>query len=136
MNYQGKNYQSEEIVRLQSLAAKQLKDQLPVIVTRQIVRLLAKEEIRQQLERKNGELGNIFASIYNIATEKADTRSWSTLPDSIHILRLNLPAGEHQLMLNINGQNQQVNLSIRQNKITLIKLTAIGTYNQYQTYYL
>lgn len=136
LNYQGKNYQSEEIVRLQSLAAKQLKDQLPVIVTRQIVRLLAKEELRQQLARKNGDLGNIFASIYNMATEKADTRSWSTLPDSIHLLRLNLPTGEHQLMLNINGQNQQVNVSIKTNKITLIKLTAIGAYNQYQTYYL
>ena len=136
LHYQGKNYQSEEIVRLQSLAAKQLKDQLPVIVTRQVVRLLAKEELRQQLARKNGELGNIFANIYNMATEKADTRSWSTLPDSIHILRLNLPTGEHQLMFNINGQNQQVNVSIKTNKITLIKLTAIGAYNQYQTYHL
>jgi len=136
VNYQSKSYQSEEIVRLQSLAAKQLKDQLPLIVTRQVVRLLAKEEIRQQLERKNGQLGNIFANIYNIATEKADTRSWSTLPDSIHILQLNLPAGEHQLMLNINGTNQPVKVSVRANKTTLVKLAAIGTYNQYQTYEL
>jgi len=136
VSYQNKSYQSEEIVRLQSLAAKQLKDQLPLMVTRQVVRLLAKEEIRQQLERKNGQLGNIFANIYNIATEKADTRSWSTLPDSIHILQLNLPAGEHQLMLNINGSNQQIKLSIKPNKVTLVKLAAIGTYNQYQTYNL
>lgn len=136
LNYQSKSYQSEEIVRLQSLAAKQLKDELPVIVIRQIARLFAKEEIRQQLERKNGELGSFFASIYNLATEKADTRSWSTLPDSIDILRLSLPTGEHQLLLNINGQNQQVNVSIRPNKITLVKLTSIGAYNQYQTYNL
>jgi len=136
VSYQNKSYQSEEIVRLQSLAAKQLKDQLPMIVTRQVVRLIAKEEIRQQMERKGGDVGNIFASIYNIATEKADTRSWSTLPDSIQILRLNLPTGEHQLMLNINGSNQQVTVSVRPNKITLVKLTTIGTYNQYQTYNL
>ena len=136
VQYQAKNYQSEEIVRLQSLAAKQLKDQLPAIITRQIARLLAKEELRQQLERKNGELGNIFASIYNIASEKADTRSWSTLPDSIHVMRLNLPAGEHPLTLNINGSSQQVNVFVSPNKTTLIKLTAIGTYHQYQTYYL
>ncbi len=136
LSYQNKSYQSEEIVRLQSLAAKQLKDQLPLIVTRQVVRLVAKEEIRQQLERQSGQLGNIFANIYNIATEKADTRSWSTLPDSIHILQLNLPAGEHQLRLNINGTNQQVKVSVRANKTTLVKLAAIGTYNQYQTYEL
>ncbi len=136
VSYQSKSYQSEEIVRLQSLAAKQLKEQLPLIVTRQVVRLVAKEEIRQQLERKGGNVGNIFASIYNIATEKADTRSWSTLPDSIHILQLTLPVGEHQLMLNINGTNQPVKVSVRANKNTLVKLAAIGTYNQYQTYEL
>jgi len=136
VSYQNKNYQSEEIVRLQSLAAKQLKDQLPMIVTRQVVRLIAKEEIRQQMERKGGDVGNIFASIYNIASEKADTRSWSTLPDSIQILRLNMPFGKHQLILNVNGTNQQVTVSVRPNKITLVKLTTIGTYNQYQTYIL
>lgn len=136
VNYQGKNYQSEEVVRLQSLAAMQLKDELPEIATRQIIRLIAKEEIRQQLKRKNGELGNIFASIYNVASEKADTRSWSTLPDSIQIMELNLPHGEHQFTLNINGDNQQVNASVKSNKTTLIKLSSIGAHNQYQTYNL
>ncbi|HUE74989.1 MAG TPA: hypothetical protein VMP01_29245 [Pirellulaceae bacterium] len=33
------------------------------------------------------------------ATENADTRSWSLLPDKIQVLRLELPAGEHQLAL-------------------------------------
>lgn len=136
INYQGKHYKSEEIVRLQSLAAKQLKDQLPEKITRQIVRLIAKEELRQQLARNNGELGSIFASIYNMATEKADTRSWSTLPDSIHILRMSLPTGEQQLTLNINGQHRQVDMSIQANKITLVKLTSIGATNHYQIYSL
>ncbi len=136
LQYQGKRYQSQEIVRLQSLAAKQLKDDLPAMVTRQIVRLVAKEELRQQLSRNNGELGNLFASIYNLATEKADTRSWSTLPDSIHIMRLNLPVGEHNITLNINGLNQQVEILVNPDRITLIKLTAIGTFHHYQTYNL
>lgn len=33
------------------------------------------------------------------ATENADTRSWSLLPDKIQVLRLEMPAGEHQLTL-------------------------------------
>ena len=133
LSYQGKSYQSEEIVRLQSLAAKELKDQLPSIVTRQIARLITKEELRKQMERKGGDLGNIFASIYNIATEKADTRSWSTLPDSIHILQIDLPPGEHQLSLTINGQSRPITISINANRTTLVKLTAIGAYLNYQT---
>jgi hypothetical protein len=136
LSYQNESYQSEEIVRLQSLAAKQLKDDLPMIATRQIARLITKEEVRQNLARNNGDIGNIFANIYNMATEKADTRSWSSLPDSIHILRLTLPAMDHKLMLNINGKYQPVNVTINPNKITLVKLTSIGAYHQYQTYNL
>ena len=128
LNYQGKNYKAEEIVRLQSLAAKQLKDQLPIIVARQITRLIAKEEIRQTLARKGGDVGNIFANLYNIATEKADTRSWSTLPDSIHILRLSLPAGTHTLNIHINGVNQPVEVSVNRDKQTLVTLSAIGAH--------
>jgi len=128
LTYQGKNYQAEEIVRLQSLAAKQLKDQLPIIVTRQITRIIAKEKIRKSLVNKGGDIGNIFANLYNITTEKADTRSWSTLPDSIHILRLNLSAGTHTLNIHVNGVSQQIKVSINQNKQTLVTLNSIGTY--------
>jgi len=128
LTYKGKKYQAEEIVRIQSLAAKQLQDQLPIIVTRQITRILAKEEFRQKLTKQGGDIGNLFANFYNMATEKADTRSWSTLPDSIHILRLNLPAGTHPLNIHINGVNQQIEVSINQNKQTLVTLNTIGNY--------
>jgi len=128
LTYQGKNYQAEEIVRLQSLAAKQLQDQLPIIVTRQVARIFAKEEFRQKLTEKGGDMGNLFANLYNIATEKADTRSWSTLPDSIDILRLNLSAGTHTLNMHINGVNQQIQVSINHNKQTLVVLNTIGNH--------
>jgi hypothetical protein len=133
LSYQGKTHQSHEIVRLQSLAAKQLEDQMPTIVTRQIVRVIAKEEMRQQMSRKGGDVGNILAAIYNVASEKADTRSWSTLPDSIHILRVNLPVGKHDLELTINGSNKKVTVDINEDRQTLIKLTSMASYTNYQT---
>jgi hypothetical protein len=133
VSYQGKTYQAEEIVRLQSLAAKQLKDELPAIITRQITRLIAKEKIRETLMRKGNDIGNIFANIYNLASEKADTRSWSTLPDSIDILRLGLPEGVHMLDLKVNGIHQQIEVSINPNKQTLVTLSAIDTHVSYKT---
>lgn len=136
LTYQGKHYQTEEIVRLQSLAAKQLQDKLPVIITRQITRLITKEEIRQTLARKGGDIGNIFANIYNIVTEKADTRSWSTLPDSIQILTLNLSAGHHMLNIDINGVNKQIEVSINKNRQTLVTLNSIGAYVDYSVFNL
>ena len=132
INYQGKQYQSQEIVRLQSLAAKQLQDTMPAIVTRQIIRLIAKEKLRQKISNQGGDIGNILASLYNIVSEKADTRSWSTLPDSIHILRLNLTSGQHTLKLNIAGENRTITVDINQNRQTLITLTSINKHLSYQ----
>jgi hypothetical protein len=37
------------------------------------------------------------------ATEAADTRSWSLLPDRIQVLRVELPVGSHQVALEAVG---------------------------------
>jgi hypothetical protein len=136
MTYQGKSYISQEITRLQSLAAKQLKDDLPLIITRQVARVIAKEELRKQMKKQGGDIGNILAGFYNIATEKADTRSWGTLPDSIHILRMQLPAGEHSFNLNINGVTRNIDLTVNERKQTLVKLTALGAFTDYKIHNL
>lgn len=133
LTHQGKQYQSQEIVRLQSLAAKQLQDEMPAIVVRQVVRVIAKEEMRQQMSRKGGDIGNILAGLYNIVSEKADTRSWSTLPDSIHILRMDFAPGKHEVDMSINGNKRTVSFEIFEDRQTLIKLTAIGSYTDYQS---
>ena len=54
------SYESNEIVRIQSLAAKDLQDQLPALLTRQVVRVVAKEQMRQKLSREAGDVGNIL----------------------------------------------------------------------------
>ena len=124
-------YQSEEIVRLQSLAAKNLNDQLPMLVTRQALRLIAKEQIRQETAKSSG-LANIVVSIYNIASEKADTRSWSSLPSNVQILKVDLAVGEHQLELLVQGKQELVNVSVNPNRTTLINLKSFGTYTGHQ----
>ena len=42
------------------------------------------------------------------ATEKADTRCWGLLPESIQVLRLELPAGTHRLTLRPARDGQPV----------------------------
>lgn len=127
----GKTYRSEEIVKLQSLASRDLQDQLPQLVVRQALRLLAKERVRHEMAKKN-DLANIITSVYNLASEKADTRSWSSLPSSVQILKLSLPAGKHQLQLSISGKRETVEVSVNPNRITLINLKSIGSYTGHQ----
>lgn len=77
---------------------------------RTIVRALAKYKITQAVregKKKNdgsrevNEVAGFVANIFASATERADTRSWTTLPDEIHVARLRLPEGEHLVMLEV-----------------------------------
>lgn len=128
LQYQKQTHQSDQIVVLQSLASKQLKEQLPSIVARQAFRVVAKEQLRRKMSKEGGDIGNVLASLYSIASEKADTRSWLTLPNRIHLLKVNLPVGQHTLNLeHINGQSA-INITINAERISLINLTTVGSY--------
>jgi hypothetical protein len=116
----------EPLVRIEALAAKTLESQAPARMTRQVLRLIAKEKVRAELARSGGDVGNILANIYNLASEQADTRSWSTLPNQISIARQNISPGEHTLKI---GNNQpSIKFTVSKQGLTLIYLTSINNY--------
>jgi hypothetical protein len=64
------------------------------LFVRAIVRALIKYAAFSAADDKDQGLGAVV-NILNIATETADTRSWSTLPQAIWMARLDLPPGEY-----------------------------------------
>jgi hypothetical protein len=98
---------TEPLCNVRSMAVKALKEQLPVMVTRQVIRTAAKAALTigaKEAARQNGnDAAEIFAivatSVYNVATENADLRSWLSLPDDAQVLRLVVPAGQRQITL-------------------------------------
>ncbi|MGB0986822.1 MAG: COG3014 family protein [Pseudoalteromonas spongiae] len=119
--------QSETIVKLSALAAKDLKERMPGIVARQITRLIAKEQFRKSAARNGGDVGNIIATLYNLASERADTRSWLTLANNYQIAKTYLTSGEHTLSINLNGITHPVSFSTDGNKSVLIKVVNLGS---------
>jgi hypothetical protein len=73
------------------------------IVTRGLAKFLVARELQTKAEKQGGEvLGFVTGRLANLAgneLERADTRSWTLLPDEIQIGRLTLPAGSHSLWL-------------------------------------
>jgi hypothetical protein len=126
--YDEEIYTTQPIVNLASLAAKDLQDKLPGIAARQVARVIAKEQMRKRAAQNNGDIGNIIASIYNIASERADTRSWLTLPDNYQIAKLFMPNGTHTVQLNINGNKQSINIDVKSNSKTIVKVQQIGSF--------
>jgi uncharacterized protein len=73
------------------------------MVGRGMVKFLATRELEKRAEKRGGELlGFVTGRLSNLAAnelERADTRSWSLLPDEVAMARLTLPPGTHDLRL-------------------------------------
>lgn len=90
---------------LSTIAAEEMDGARASALGRMIARGLAKyllaREMERGAERRGGELaGFLTGRLANLAAnglERADTRSWTLLPDEISAARLALPAGTHEL---------------------------------------
>ncbi|MFN3587218.1 MAG: COG3014 family protein [Moraxellaceae bacterium] len=96
----GQTLETALLVDTRALAVRTLKDEIPGMLARAFLRLLAKQEMqRQLLQNDSTGLMGLAAGLYSLVTDAADLRSWLTLPGSGQVLRLPLPAGSHTVSL-------------------------------------
>lgn len=100
----GSTVDSELMEPLDAIAYQNLEQRIGLISAKAIARATAKYIASFQARKAAragsegaGMLVGLAANVFTWATEQADTRSWRTLPNRFHVLRLPLPAGEHQL---------------------------------------
>jgi hypothetical protein len=99
-------YSLETVEDIDKLARHALEQDMPGIMARATARAIVKYNTQHTAE-KNGSLAGLLMTVTNLVTERADTRSWSTLPQEIALARVTLPIGEHQVqiqMLNASGR--------------------------------
>lgn len=87
----------------------QLKQKIPVIVARGVARFLLRRGAVAYANDRCGDAGALidFAMFLANLSTKADTRSWSTLPDVIDLARYDVSAGEHLLSIKVNPVGMQ-----------------------------
>ena len=90
------------------MARRALKDEMPGMVVRGVVRAIAKGVVQDQLEQHGGLLGAIIGSVASAATEQADDRMWRMLPGRVYVARGYLPPGQHTV--SIHGRNVVVSV--------------------------
>lgn len=89
-----------------------------LLVARTIARAVSKMALTKGIERNVGGdddawIGRVLGAVTNIGTallEQADTRSWLLLPGRIGIARLHLPAGTHDIEVEVpaGGQRRRI----------------------------
>lgn len=96
---------TETITNVSAMAKSQCDAMLPTTVARAIVRRSVKQAAIVGARETLGGAGSLpgvavdLAGIAWQAGERADTRCWSLLPDTIQVARLELPAGDHEILL-------------------------------------
>ncbi|MGY3942430.1 COG3014 family protein [Aeromonas tecta] len=118
--------QTSPLVRLEALAAKDLQERLPGMLTRQALRLVAKEQVRRSAAKEGGDVGNILVGIFNTLSERADTRSWLTLPAQASSWQGSLPAGDIRLTLGAGSAMRELPLNIHAGSTTLVWVQRLG----------
>ncbi len=125
----GEQFATERLVQFDELAAKQLQQDLPGILLRQILRVITKDQFRREVNKDRADdeenWANALVNIYNVASERADTRSWQTLPALAQIAVKALPVGEHTL--EFEGLIEpSTSITLRPRKVTLVLTSDLG----------
>lgn len=82
-----------------AIAKQALSDRRTRDLVRMAARVIAKDQASRAAGRALGPLAQLAASIFGAVTESADTRGWTSLPDSLQVLRVPIAAGKQTKIL-------------------------------------
>lgn len=96
-------FQSKTVYDVEKAAIQTLEDDHAALVARRVGALVAKRVAADQIRQKDQLLGAI-AWVAMVASERADLRQWSTLPQTIQVIRMPMLSGTYKLQLTgLNG---------------------------------
>jgi uncharacterized protein len=90
----------ELIEDVNKIAFKALEERMTLEFSKALIRVAVKKSGEYQVRKKDRALGSVLGLI-NAATEKADTRNWQTLPNSIYYARVPLKEGQNTVKLKL-----------------------------------
>lgn len=109
-----------EIMNVDAMAIRELKDDMPGIILRTTIRAAAKAITQKVVQNTNATAGYLLA-LFSLLTESADERMWRTLPARVKIWRQQLPYGGHNIKIGNNFYDINIDSSY-----TVIPIRVIG----------
>lgn len=87
---------SQKIFSVQEVAIKTLEDDYARLVGSRVAGVVAKAIIAERLKKENELLGELAWMAMN-ASDRADVRQWSTLPETFQFARIRVPPGTYEV---------------------------------------
>lgn len=108
----GRTHVLEDVL---GVAHRNLDDRMALLVAKAAARSAAKavviDGVAEQVENEHGDgwgfVAGMVGAILIGLTERADLRSWLTLPQEVQVMRVEVPPGEHRLVLRASGSDEK-----------------------------
>lgn len=119
--------QMAQTLNVQSLAARDLKEHLPGVITRNITRAVAAAGAQAAVNHAGNQYAQLAVLAVNVAAtalRRADTRSWVTLPMGTQIWSDNgMAPGVYDIGVKVNGATHTERVTLKPGKTTLIYIS-------------
>ncbi|MFE8070355.1 hypothetical protein QQM79_04790 [Marinobacteraceae bacterium S3BR75-40.1] len=120
----GQQAASSVLANMDAVVSTEFSERLPAIMTRALISSVAKTVLQYRLQKQAGGWGGLFALVYQIMTTQADTRSWSSLPKTLELAKLER-GGSDNLVLEL-GRRHEVSLPESRFTLVWVRLPKIG----------
>jgi uncharacterized protein len=113
----GKQSSTQIMENVDAIARASLDSRMAAITARSVARAVAKGVIQESVDRAGNNndnetaaalLSSFIVRVAAVATERADTRSWLTLPANVQLARLSMPPGSYTVTVDLLGAGGQV----------------------------
>ena len=99
----GTDVLTDVVEDVSAVAEANLGDRVAWTAAKSTLRGLAKRELTKKLEEEYDVGGRVLGDLFTLLTERADLRSWLTLPATWQAARIWVPAGPQDLVLEAQG---------------------------------
>lgn len=117
------------ICNLQNLSAKSLKQNYPLVIVRQALRIALQAGASATVNNNVKDDGtkaivNLLFSGYSALTSAADLRNWLSLPNDVQIADQFIHAGKQTVNLRYNNQHKTLSFTVNNGRTTLLLVNA------------
>lgn len=121
--------ETEAVADVRILAMKSLKERLPGMLLREVLRAAASGAVHKEAQKNMGDLGSLLSVAHEAILRRADTRSFLTLPRYCHVYQCSLTPGQHSLRLYDpkHGLDATVDVDVQSGDQAVLLVTNIGT---------
>lgn len=112
----GRQADTQLMEDIDAIARASLDSRMAAITARSVARMVAKIKMQDVVDRagrhKDSELavellGSLLVRVTTMVTERADTRSWLTLPANVQMAKLSVPPGSYTVNIELLGEGGQ-----------------------------